>query len=855
MRLPVAHLPIERLSSFIDRELGPAEERTVRAHLDACVGCSALVARLEGVGRILDAFPAPDCSASAQLVSAHADGEIAAPGPALAERHLRACDVCRARMEAWSELDGSLRALPPALPSARTDSAIAAIVRRGDRRTWPARTGPAALRAALAVATVIAMTLIGPFERDAGVPGDGQPRVQVEVPSFAGIRFAVLNPRTNTLYLAQPTLGRVAALDATTRAQVASINVGGRPTALALDEAANTILVMDSSHRTLTEIDGARNTVGATTTLAIEGTPTAIHFDAANGKIVLSGTVSPASPPPTADRPAAPPRPTAGRQAAPPPPQGFVAVIDGGTKLLETQRSVDAAPLAVELNLPGTRALLVAADATMLVDAATYRTIGRLTGGVAAAFSATGDAIAILSDRDGRARLSFTSGDGAGFADLDGRPVTLIALPDGDFAALLDVGPGRGRIAIVSSAANISSTLDIPLAGRDLVYDAAARRFSVAGESVASVSRPESAGTAPPAVAPGSAVAAGPAPPSSPAASATAGPSGSGAAAASPPQASPSLAAPTGAPSSAKPPSLSATGGLLANAPLAWGNTYRVPLPEGRRPLVVGGGGARIWFVDQGNSLSSIDTVTGAVLTFARLPADARIKWLVTGPSFVHAIDTAGSRIFSLDLARGRTTQFGLGLVRSAAAATVSTDDRVWLASPDATQLVSFDPRTHALGAVEVRTHRVNALFGDAAGGVWYAEESRNAVGRIEAGGRTVETLVPLRGRPTGVVADAAGNAWLGTDAGEVFSVRAGRVASVLATGGSITAVLLAGGTPWYLASSGHGSAYGPIGAPSAAITAPASLESLAFDLTGRGWSTDGVTPAFFVTSGTRPAP
>ncbi|MDP9266002.1 MAG: zf-HC2 domain-containing protein, partial [Chloroflexota bacterium] len=363
-----AHLSFERLSAFVDREVEPAEQRGVRAHLDACAACSAEVARLESVARILEALPAADCAAALELISAHADRETAPPSAALTERHLRDCDACRAEMDAWSALDVSLRALPAAFPSPRTDAAIAAIVRRGVRRSRLARTAPLGLRAALAVVTAIAITLIGPFERDVDLQDGGQSRVSVETPLFAEVQYAVLNPRTNTLYLAQPALGRVAALDATTRAQVASIAVGGRPTALALDEAANAILVMDASLKTVTEIDGARNTVGTTTTLAIDGTPTAIHVDGANRKIVVTGAAS---------APSAAPPPIAGRPTAPPSAKGFVAVIDGGTKRLETQRPVDAAPRAVVLNAAGTRALLVSADATMLVDAATYRAVDR----------------------------------------------------------------------------------------------------------------------------------------------------------------------------------------------------------------------------------------------------------------------------------------------------------------------------------------------------------------------------------------------------------------------------------------------------------------------------------------------
>ncbi|MFN2520217.1 MAG: zf-HC2 domain-containing protein, partial [Candidatus Limnocylindria bacterium] len=783
-----AHVPFDHLSALVDGELDAAHERGARAHLEECAACSAEVARLDGVDEVIGAASDPECMAALEFISGHADGELGSAGAALAETHLRTCEACRAEQGAWTALDATLRALPAVLPPTRTDAAIAALVERGLRAPRLVRTGPLALRAALAVMTAVAITLIGPFAREVEVPDGGEPAASVQAPFFAS-QYAVFNPRTNTLYLAQPSIGRVAALDATTRAQLASIDVGGRPTALALDQAANTILVMDASKKTVTEIDGARNTVGITIALAIEGTPTAIHVDSANGKILVSGT-APSVPTPSSL--------SQGATLAPPP-HGFVAVLNGGTKRLESQRPVSEAPRAVVLNLAGTRALLVAADATTLVDAATYRAIDRLPGGVGAAFSATGDSIAILSEREGAARVSLTSGGDPGFADVAGRPVALIALTDGEFAVLADAGSGKGTIAVLSPDGLVTSTIEIALTGRNLIYDPAARRFSVAGESVVSAARPEApvsvlapAGVGSPAA---SASAAPQAPPGArttaqPSASAVPGATAAPGASASPaagvpPSGSPSVApsqpspsAPAANPAPPRPPAAASrlAAGLLAEAPWAWADTYRVALPDGRRPVVVGGNGARLWFVDQRGGLSSIDTSTGGVLTFAQLPPDAHVRWVVVGPTFVHLIDTAGSRIFSLDLVRERMSEFSLGSLRSVVAAAVTSDDRLWLASGEATQLVSFDPRTRVLNAVDIRSHQVTALFGDAAGRLWFAEEARKEVGYVDATGGIVAAVVPRHGRATALIADAAGVAWLGTDSGELLAMDKGSV-------------------------------------------------------------------------------
>src|SRR5207248_6973990 len=113
------------------------------------------------------------------------------------------------------------------------------------------------------------------------LPGGGQQAVTPLAPIggqtafVAAAQQSLLNPRTNTLYVAHPDKGLVGALNATSLAEIASIEVGGRPSALALNGAANTVLVLDSSQKTITEIDGNTNVVLGTTTMSIADTPTA----------------------------------------------------------------------------------------------------------------------------------------------------------------------------------------------------------------------------------------------------------------------------------------------------------------------------------------------------------------------------------------------------------------------------------------------------------------------------------------------------------------------------------------------------------------------------------------------------
>ena len=80
------------------------------------------------------------------------------------------------------------------------------------------------------------------------------------------------------------------ALNATTLSNIATIEVGGRPSALALNEHANTILVLDPSQKVLSEIDATKNTLIGQTQINVSGTPTTLQVDPANGRILIAVT-------------------------------------------------------------------------------------------------------------------------------------------------------------------------------------------------------------------------------------------------------------------------------------------------------------------------------------------------------------------------------------------------------------------------------------------------------------------------------------------------------------------------------------------------------------------------------------
>ena len=128
--------------------------------------------------------------------------------------------------------------------------------------------------------------------------------------------------------------GEVIAIDPQTGAQKGVIKVGGKPTALALNLATNTVAVLDASHKTVHEIDGALTTVQSSTSVDVDGTPTTLQVDTkGNVAVGIAGAASGG--------------PATSAQGV-----GFIATIDGGSKQVESVRQVDIAPSGLVLEGP-----------------------------------------------------------------------------------------------------------------------------------------------------------------------------------------------------------------------------------------------------------------------------------------------------------------------------------------------------------------------------------------------------------------------------------------------------------------------------------------------------------------------
>ncbi len=822
------HPSQEALSAYLDGELMPAEALSTGRHLHQCVSCASVVERFAALERSLTAAPALACEAVRPLLSARFDEELDEAEAHAAEAHLNDCVACQAAASEWARLDGALAALPLKAPSARVDAALEryrrAPVRTGRRPTfgvpapiWPAR--------AIAAVAVIAAVLLGLSQQpgtELATPGAGSAIV-------ASVQQSVLDSRTGTLYVLRTSPPTVTALDAATLAQRKVISVGGTPTAIALNETTDQVLVLDAQAKTLTTIDSRSNSVISSTPVGVPGTPTSIQVNGA-GQVAVASIITDAGSGPNA---------TLAPQSATSQ-TGAVSVLDPTTKQILTVSQVDVAPSQFVIEPSGKRALLVSTAGTTIVDAATYKPLDRAPGGIAAAFSGSGE-FAILTVHDGAAFVDLSGHPGVA---LSGAPLAITALPNGGYAVLTG-SAGAGRITTLSADGTVGTTLAAP-AGRDITFDPVSGSLAVIGPAgvsnvaLSAVAVAPSAGSAPPiaavAPAPGSS---SPQPSASPAASASPGPS-----------ASPStLPAPGGSlpPVAEGPqpdPSLVPTGARLLT-----GSTYLYSSSQVQHPMAVAGDGTRMWSVDASNVLTSLHTDTGDVFRIATLPSDARIDAVLPSPGYVYLTDARHGQLYVVNVQTDTLSAYPMPFLPLVADAVTSPDDRLWLVA-DGFGLVSFDPRTQKTEVADVGGTRFSAVGIDAIGRVWLAPRDRGSLDVYDPlNGKLTELVFPHDGAITAIFVDAKAVVWVGTDSGQIFAMRNNKVRLAAAITRPVDR-LIAGpaGDVWYVSRSGGEVTFGPADGSALALHGPLGMSTPAFDPYGRAWAEDPTSGSFFVT-------
>ncbi len=804
------HCSAETLSALLDGELTADERAQARAHLDSCLECGGrLVAarRLDVDLRDVGQLP---CGAVLPALSAIVDGEPTLGERQLAAAHLADCRDCRQTKTALRNADRLLLLLPSAAPSRRVDAYIATLGQPAQRAAF--RPVPFAFRSAgvlaLAVLLAIGSTL---FQAAAPIADQAQ---SSDVALVAAIQHVVFDARSNTLYLLDTERAEVSAVDATTQSERARVSVGGRPTALAISAQSNRVLVLDATSKRLTEIDTTSHEIVATSTLVVTGTPTSLQVDPTNGRIVVASVSAAAAN-------AAPAASTSTTSST-----GHVTFIDPVSKQVESVRAVDVAPQLVVLDAKGTQAVLLSASETTLVDAATYRSVDKLPGGVAAAFDATGGQLAVLSADGAGSKVTFRGSGLPASLSLAGRPITLIAMPTGGFAALVERGTG-GEIDVIDTTGHVVSSTPVALAGHSVTYDAAGDRFAVGGDGGQGLAF---SGPAPVAASVPVTIAPTPTPVVSAA-----------------PTPTPKKSATPNTPSVVLPAVLFA---LPPAAQLTGSGMYRLALGDNRQPTVIAGSGQRLWFVDQSRRLATIDTKSGLVVDVAQLPLDGTFTRVLLGRAYVYAIDQGLGRITILDIRTGIVETIAFSFVNTARGLSVGTDDRLWVAGGQSSNLLALDPVTKRVVAVDIRSSSISALFVDSAARVWFADDASGTVGYYDQTQRTVVAIeTPNHSSVTALSMDRDGTLWAGTNSGQLLSWRSGVFSRTLAAGGSVTDLVRDdSGAVWSYVSVAAGAlVYRPLTAAGGPRIAPIPASAMAFDAVGRAWLADPAGAGFYI--------
>ena len=800
------HLSFEELSALFDGELPAQAETAARQHLRDCAQCSAdysLSVRLE---RDLRQPPVLSCDSALEVISAAFAGQAGQPDRAVAERHLAACAACSAQVQGWLTVSHVLRTLPAGRPSARVDQAIARLANPPRRNGLPAFP-VLAPRLAIAAAAIVAVILSGlPLaQQPSGTDAQQQGNDRVFV---AAAQQIVYNAKNNTLYQLDTVTAAVNALEPGTNDLKARIPIGGEPIRLALNETANTILVLDAVQKRVTEIDAATNTVIGATTVDVTGTPTSINVDN-TGKILVTSVSTP---------------------AASSAPGGTVTVLDSSTKQLETVREIDVAPRMVVVDPLSNQAVLVSPSITKLVDSS-YKVIATLPGGVAAAFSRRGDGVAVLSPTGAQTTITFAGALAPPALTLQGSPRAITALKEGGYLVLLQID-GQGRVVKISPEGRSEGSVSIAsVVGGDLLFDEATNLFTVAnGGTVASAQGPATA------------VSASSAPPSS-AATVLSSPTASSAPSATTPA--------TASPEPSKSPSPSAVSAASPSPDVLDGATsiaaglYSVSLPSALKPHLMAANGSRIWFVDQSSHVNTFDMYTGEVKTIAKLRSDAHVGFWVAGRSFVFGVDSTSGQVHVVNTVTESVDSYPTNVLSPVSAVAVGADDRLWIALRDASYLFVFDPRTHGMDSFDLGGEaRVSALAVDSAGRVLYADDVHARVGTLDLTTmRVSEVIFSRRGSTTALIVDGGGTLWLGTSTGDLYSVKGGSARQVINVRMPVTSFALdQTGRAWFLAPIPNGIpgfGFATADGSQAVRSIPGPAVGLAFSQSGRAFSAD----------------
>jgi streptogramin lyase len=177
-------------------------------------------------------------------------------------------------------------------------------------------------------------------------------------------------------------------------------------------------------------------------------------------------------------------------------------------------------------------------------------------------------------------------------------------------------------------------------------------------------------------------------------------------------------------------------------------------------------------------------------------------------------------------------------------AVAVGLDDRLWIALRDASYLLVFNPRTHGIDGFDLDGARVNALAVDRSGRVVYADDLHATIGTLDPATHRLTVLTyNRRGDTTALIVDGSGTLWLGTSAGDLYSVKGLRPGLAINVRMPVTSLALdRSGRAWFLAPIPNGTqgfGYGPADGREAVRSIPGPAVGLAFGEAGKVFSAD----------------
>ena len=230
------------------------------------------------------------------------------------------------------------------------------------------------------------------------------------------------------------------------------------------------------------------------------------------------------------------------------------------------------------------------------------------------------------------------------------------------------------------------------------------------------------------------------------------------------------------------------------------------------------------------------------------LSGDGSFTRLLLGAGHVYAIDQGKGRLSILTLGTGTLETIGFPFATAAAGFAVGTDDKLWMAGGESSNVLSLDPATKRVAAIDFRTSAITALHVDSAARVWYADDASGGIGYYDQVKQVIVTVpTPHHASVTALSMDRNGTLWAGTTSGQLLAVGQGAAAAGSAGGPVADLIRDASGGVWSFALAPGATIYQPVTSGGPVQIAAVATSGLAFDAAGRAWLADPAGTSFHI--------